>query len=120
MPLHPDCLGLFGTDGTVESYLEWQGARPYFRYDEVYSAVYKKIIGKLSGLKPTTGPPGQAADPAEVNSGAATPGGLLSPWLDIDASVSSYCRQKGCVKPENLDKVISLHIKALEEWIARP
>jgi len=119
MPLHPDCLGLFDTDGTVESYLESQGARPYFRYDEVYSAIYKKIIGKLTGVKPTADRMGLAADPAEVNSDAAAPGGLLSSWLDIDASVSGCCRQKGRVKPENLDEVISLHIEALEEWIAR-
>jgi Fe-S-cluster containining protein len=29
MPLHPDCLGLLGTDGTVSSYLGSQGAGPY-------------------------------------------------------------------------------------------
>jgi Fe-S-cluster containining protein len=118
MPLHPDCLGLFGTDGTVETYLESQGTRPYFRYDEVYSSIYKKIIGKLSELKPAAVPPGHGADPAEMDSSAAAPGGPLSPWLDIDASVSSYCRQKGIMKPERLDKIIPLHIQALEEWIA--
>jgi Fe-S-cluster containining protein len=119
MPLHPDCLGLIGTDGTVETYLESQGTLPYFQYDKVYTAVFKEIIGKLPELKPNVKTSSQGADPAEMNSSAAAPGSLLSPWLDIDASVSSYCRQKGIVKPERLDKIISLHIQALEEWIAR-
>ncbi len=31
MPLHPDCLGLLGTDGTVSSYLKSQGFGPRLR-----------------------------------------------------------------------------------------
>ena len=119
MPLHPDCLGLFGTDGTVESYLESQGALPYFRYDHVYSAVYKKITGKLSASKPVAKALGHPSDLPEADSDAASPGSLLSPWLDIDASVASYCRRKRRVKPESLDEIIALHLQALEEWISR-
>lgn len=118
MPLHADCLGLFGTDGTVESYMELQGTLPYFQYDQVYSAVYKKIIGKLSGLKSAAEAPGHPSDLVEADSGAAAPGSLLSPWLDIDASVASYCQRKRREKPERLDEIITLHIQALEEWIA--
>lgn len=39
MPVHPDCLGHFDTDGTVGSYLESQEARPYFRDDRIRRAV---------------------------------------------------------------------------------
>lgn len=35
MPLHPDCLGQFDTEGTVGSYLESQELGPYFRYDRI-------------------------------------------------------------------------------------
>jgi uncharacterized protein len=118
MPLHPDCLGLFGMDGTVESYLESQGTLPYFRYDQVYSAVYKELIGKLSEVKSAAEVPGYPADLVAADSGAAAPGSLLSPWLDIDASVVSYCRRKRRDKPESLDEIITLHIQALEAWVA--
>jgi hypothetical protein len=118
MPLHPDCLGLFGTDGTVESYLESQGTLSYFRYDQVYSAVYKKIIRKLSGLKSAGEARDHTADPEAGGWGVAAPGSLLSPWLDIDASVASFCRRKRREKPENPDEIIALHIQALEEWMA--
>ena len=30
MPPHPDCLGVFGRDGTVATYFESEGAIPYF------------------------------------------------------------------------------------------
>jgi hypothetical protein len=119
MPLHPDCLGLFGTDGTVESYLEAQGTLSYFRYDQVYSAVYKKIIGKLSGLKSAGEARDHAADPEAGGRVIAAPGSLLSPWLDVDASVASYCRRKRRKKPENLAELIKTHIQVLEDWIAR-
>lgn len=35
MPLHPDCLGLLGEEGTVASYLNSQGAGPYLRAHRV-------------------------------------------------------------------------------------
>lgn len=34
MPLHPDCLGVLGKDGTVESYLNSQEVKPYFRIEK--------------------------------------------------------------------------------------
>ncbi len=93
MPLHPDCLGLFDTDGTVESYLKSQGTGPYFLYDRIYSDLYKKIGERLCSS-------------------------LLSSRLDIDASVASYCRSKKKTIPQDLDEAVSLHIQALKEWIA--
>lgn len=48
MPLHPDCLGLLGTDGTVESYLDSQGTLLYFHYDKVYAALGSKMRKKPS------------------------------------------------------------------------
>jgi Fe-S-cluster containining protein len=97
MPLHPDCLGLFYTEGTVESYLDSQGTLPYFRYDRVCSALVRKIAGRLSG--------------------PSAPGSPLSPWLDVDASVTSYCRLKKLEKSENPDDTMKLYIQAMEEWI---
>jgi len=117
MPLHPDCLGLFCTEGTVESYLESQGALPYFRYDQVYSALAKKIVEKLSGLKPAGETPEYIADRGAAGGAASTPSSQLSPWQDIDSSLTSYCRLKEQEKPENPEEMIKLHIQALEEWI---
>lgn len=48
----------------------------------------------------------QGTATAETESEAATPKSLLSSWLDVDASVNFYCRQKKWEKPDSL-----------EEWI---
>ena len=120
MPLHPDCLGLFCTEGTVESYLESEGALPYFRYDQVYSALAKKMTEKLSGLKPAGETPEYMADPEGEEGAASIPGGQLSPWQDIDFSLTSYCRLKKREKPKDPDEMIKLHIQALEEWLVSP
>jgi len=111
MPLHPDCLGLVDTDGTVGSYLESQGAAAYFQYDRVYSALYKRIREKLAGL--------QAADPEEDGRGAFAPGGLLSRWLDIDAAAAAYGLPHKSEKPQDLSELIRLHIRAMEDRIGR-
>jgi Fe-S-cluster containining protein len=38
IPPHPDCLGLYGSEGTVKTYLESQGVRPYFRFEQKQAA----------------------------------------------------------------------------------
>jgi Fe-S-cluster containining protein len=100
MPLHPDCLGLFDTDGTVDSYLEAQGTRPYFHYDHIYSSIHRKIGEKVSPPHPPGAPK------------------LLSSWLDIDGAVASYCRAKRKPVPQGIEETISLHIRLLEGAVA--
>jgi Fe-S-cluster containining protein len=36
MPPHPDCLGYWSDEGTVEAYLETQDVRFYFAYENAY------------------------------------------------------------------------------------
>ena len=118
MPLHPDCLGLFDTDGTVESYLESQGTRPYFEHDRIYSAAYKKIMEGLSAKQPPGKLPDHAVWPETGGRDPSASAGLLSNWLDVDAAVASYCRSRNQTEPQKPSETISLHIRALEEWIA--
>ncbi len=94
MPLHPDCLGHFDADGTVASYLDSQGAEPYFRYDTVYAAVYKEMLKK-----------GEEKE-------------FLSTWLDGDGTVTAFCRKNRRNKPQILEEVVSVHLEALEAWLA--
>jgi hypothetical protein len=109
---------LFDTDGTVESYLESQGTRPYFHYDRIYSALYKKIKEKLSGLRAASETPDPAPGPAMKMRVPYRSGDLLSLWLDIDAAVGSHCRVKRLLIPQNPEGTISLHVRALEERLA--
>jgi len=118
MPLHPDCLGLLDTDGTVESYLEAQGTLPYFEHDRIYSTIYKKIMERLSWLPPPVKSPDHAVSPEAGGPDPAASASLLSHWLDVDAAVASYCRSRNRTAPKALEETISLHIRALEERLA--
>jgi Fe-S-cluster containining protein len=117
MPVHPDCLGHFAADGTVESYLDSQGVRPYFRYDAVYEAVYKKMLKKLEdrGI-----PAAEISSPAGyplLDPGPSPYHGLLSPWLDIDKTVAAFCRKNRRTEPQSLEGVVSIHLEAIEDWL---
>jgi len=108
MPLHPDCLGLIDTDGTVETYLKSQGAGPYFRYEQIYSSIKSKIFCS------------DPADSKNLSPTALVPGGPLSLWLDIDAGPAARGPLQGSEKSEDLDELVRLHVQYLEDWIGRP
>jgi Fe-S-cluster containining protein len=117
MPLHPDCLGLLGSESTVEAYLESQEVDSYFYYDKCYSALHKKMLETLRRALEK-----EKIGPGETEGGipASEPGDspfLLSSWLDIDATVKDYAKKKGLAKPESFEALVKLHIEAIEEWL---
>ncbi|MBN2409999.1 MAG: YkgJ family cysteine cluster protein [Candidatus Aminicenantes bacterium] len=116
MPLHPDCLGLFGEDETVGSYLDAQETGPYFHYDMLYTAVYKKMPARLKTAGYETSETGTCSDsgPRDVRS---SPQNILSNWFDIDRTVALFCRQHGRKEPKSLEETVSLHLEAIEAWL---
>jgi hypothetical protein len=47
----------------------------------------------------------------------AEAGGPLSSWQDIDGSLAEYCAAKGFAVPSEIEEAISLHLRAMEEWL---
>ncbi|MFZ2054729.1 MAG: YkgJ family cysteine cluster protein [Candidatus Aminicenantales bacterium] len=118
MPLHPDCLGHFGADGTVESYLDSQGVELYFHFDAVYAAVYEKMLKKLGGKGFTAADILSLGETQPFDPGSSSHHGLLSTWLDIDRTVAAFRRESRRKEPKSLDEVVSLHLEAIEAWLA--
>lgn len=118
MPLHPDCLGLFGADETVESYLDSQGANPYFHYDGIYAAVFDKILKKLEAKGFSTEGIHLPGEDQPFGPGNLSQQGLLSTRFDIDKTVAAFCRKHGRKEPESLEEAVSLHLEAIEEWLS--
>jgi Fe-S-cluster containining protein len=117
MPLHPDCIGHFDADGTVQTYLDSQEVGPYFRFDAVYEAVYKKMLKKL---EEKGYPAAEICSPAKsqpLDPGSSPRHGLLSTWLDIDKTVAAFCQKNSRTEPKNLEDVVSIHLEAIEEWL---
>lgn len=116
MPLHPDCLGIFDTDGTVRSYLHSQGTELYFHYDKVYAAIYKKIMKRLKPEGYPISETGSHNDPRLDDRVFSLPQALLSSWLDIDKTVAGFCRKNNRTKPQTPDETVSIHLEALKAW----
>ena len=117
MPLHPDCLGHFAADGTVESHLDSQGVGSYFRYDAVYEAVYKKMLKKLEERGYAAAEILSPAGPPPLAPGPSPNHGLLSPWLDIDKTIAAFCQKNRREEPKSLEDVVSIHLEAIEGWL---
>jgi Fe-S-cluster containining protein len=114
MPLHPDCLGYFDTDGTVESYLESQGTGTYFKFDKEYSAIKNKILDFLPHDDRKTC---SQDDRARPGIGSQIRAGLLADWLDIDAAVSALCGEKEIRTTMNSADLARFHIRTLAEQL---
>jgi Fe-S-cluster containining protein len=118
MPLHPDCLGLFGADGTVGSYLESQDAKAFFHYDALYEAVTEKILKKLEERGHAAAAIRSPGESRLLGPGSLPRHGLLSAWLDIDRTVAAVHRTNRQNEPKDRDELVSLHLETIEEWLA--
>ncbi len=118
MPLHPDCLGHFDTDGTVESYLGSQQLKPYFHYDAAYDAVFRKMLKQLKEMGPEAEEVPLMVEAPPPEAGSSLRHELLSAWLDIDKTVAAFRKKHGRRKPETLDGTVALHLEAIDDRLA--
>jgi Fe-S-cluster containining protein len=129
--LQPDCEARAGREGTVETFLESQGVAPYLDWARRYGELYRRMIGLLDRLdvvgkvevpadaRATSDAPALAA-PASDEPPAADPipdREPLSSWQDIDQSLSEFCAAKGLAVPEGIEDSITLHLRAMSEWL---
>jgi Fe-S-cluster containining protein len=116
-PKQDGCEAEFGTDGTIESFLESQGVAPYIEWSVRYGELYRRMLGLLDRLNiqgrvemSEAGGPGESA-PEEPDREP------LSAWQDIDKSLAEYCAAKGMAGPAGVDESIALHLRAIGEWL---
>jgi hypothetical protein len=119
MPPHPDCLGVIGADGTVETYLESQEAETDFYFDKMYAAVYKQMVAKLDRIGRKSKTQKVRLKRKIISGSGDSPDCLNSPWLDIDAAVAAYCAERRLKKPADLESLVKVHLAAVEDWLKR-
>lgn len=113
LPGHPACEGMFGMcdqlgpHDTIGSFVDAQGAQPYFRASDGYFAILRRLISLLA-----------AADKGRAEDQAWTPWeeGDLTDWVDADAAVARYCAEKFLPNPQDIEATTSLHLQALRDW----
>jgi Fe-S-cluster containining protein len=110
---HPESKGVFGTAGTVDAYCAAQGLEDYLRRAREYIALHDRLLAALN-REAAEEAVDLAAPRHEIDH--LSPGELASRWLDVDAVVAEYCRSHDRAVPTDVDEIIDLHQRALEEW----
>ena len=117
-PLHSECQAECGTDSRLDSFLRSQGIAPFLAYNRRYTHVLRRMIGLLM--------PSASGTSAQETAMEIRVGGkdrrrgrnpLFSPWLDVDRSVTAFCRKMGFTPPQDMDKLMESHLAIMEEWI---
>jgi hypothetical protein len=115
MTPHPKTEGICGAGATVGDYLDQQGAAPFFEMGDRYGAVYQRMVDQLESL----GGDELQRRASRRNDVDQTESGLAaSPWIDIDKTVSEFCKATGRPMPDDIDGAVAIHIEAVESWVA--
>jgi uncharacterized protein len=111
------CVGLISNQGTVAGYLSEQKAMEYLDVIDGYIGLVDKVAG---ALKQEIGGDSSLAGEAALKCVAPSlyDPGPVPEWLDMDPVVSGYCLRTGLPAPRNVEEKASLHIKAVETWLA--
>jgi Fe-S-cluster containining protein len=112
---HPKTAGVYGTSATVGDYLDQQGIAPFFEMGDRYGAVYERMVSRLEGLESEEidRRPSRRSDVDETEPGLAA-----SPWIDVDKTVTEFCKANRRPIPDDIDGAVAIHIEALDSWIA--
>ena len=121
IPLEPECRGRRGRDGTVDSFLADQDVLPFWRFNNRYEIVLKKMIRILDRLEAKSKRSGRGGkigpQPAPMPSKPLKLPPVLSPWFDVDAAVAEYCRKRKRRVPDGIEEKLALHIEAMNAWL---
>ena len=81
---HPQTKGTYGHDGTVNEYIEQQGALPFMEANAKYAKLYDHMVTVLTLIDPEASGDRQALRDEADELGDGT---LISDWMDIDLIV---------------------------------
>ncbi len=111
---HPETAGIYGTGSKVADYFAAQGVAPFLEVSARYRQVYDRMLARLEELDAVEveerAERREAVDETEAGLAAST-------WIDIDASVATYCAARGKRVPVEIDALVDLHIEAIDAWI---
>jgi Fe-S-cluster containining protein len=110
---HPESEGVYGRGGSVGDYLRAQGADAYIAAAERYVAILGRMLRVLAAREDAA----QVCDEATAAMQRA-PEPADGSWLDMDAVVQRWCRERGEPVPDTVDGRMALHLRALEAHLA--
>ena len=112
--LLPTGKGILGESGTVEGFLKGHDIAPFVAASDRYFGLVQHIIEALgSMIRSTPGLFAPIRDMMQLHFKFRT--NSVPEMVDVDRVAAEYCRARGKDQPEDLDELISTHIRAIEE-----
>jgi Fe-S-cluster containining protein len=113
---HPETEGEYDSNGTVQEFLDRQGAGPFIDAADRYV----DLVGRLSdALHAHVGRDAQLAHDVQAVMEGVGQGQehRVSDWLDMDRVIQIYCAQQQLPVPTDVPAKMRLHIQAIEAWL---
>jgi Fe-S-cluster containining protein len=113
---HPESAGEYGIDGTVEEFLNKQGAQPFIEAFDRYVA----LVGKMSHvlLEKTAHDATLQQHVQHMVEGLVQGQDQEIPVvLDMDQVVRRFCADQGMSIPSDVTEKMNLHIQVIEVWL---
>ena len=112
--LLPTSKGILGESGTVEGFLKGHDIAPFVAASDRYFGLVQDIIEALgSVIRSTPGLFAPIRDIMQLHYKFRT--SSVPEMIDVDRVVAEYCRARGKDQPEDLDELISMHIRTIEQ-----
>ncbi len=112
---HPQTKGRYGTNGTVQDFLDHQGAQAFIDAVERYV----ELLSRTASVMQTIMQNSNLADEMKLLHEDASHAGAneVPSWLDMDQAVARYCGARHMPVPEDIEAKMDLHLQAIEAWI---
>jgi len=114
---HPHCEGIYSKDGTVEQFLMQQGAQPYMEAADKYQALFYRLFDAVQQMLPTNPRLADETQAAIFTSDVDNMHAFME-LLDVDAAVSTYCKELRRDLPTERKEIVNLHIMAIDQRLA--
>jgi uncharacterized protein len=113
----PGCKGTFIQGGTIENYLEAQGAFPFMHAADLYLELLCFLLETLKDKPLSKDQSDTVLETVQnITEGNASENELK--WIDMDRTIADFCRESGTPVPSTLDERMLLHITAVRKWAA--
>jgi uncharacterized protein len=113
----PTTKGVYGDDGSVEEFLQAHEIAAFAAASDRYFEILRQIIEGLAGTvrsRPELFPTVRQT----IDSHCEFRTQNVPELIDVDRVVAEFCRNRGDPVPTDIEKLIAMHILAIEEKVA--
>lgn len=113
----PTTKGVYGDDGSVEEFLQAHEIAAFAAASDRYFEILQQIIEALAGVVRSR-PELFSTVRQTINSHCEFRTQNVPELIDVDRVVTEFCGDRGNPVPTDIDKLIPMHILAIEEKVA--